>query len=262
MQTMNGMPEQGTPDHNGGGALNEGSPHFTTTHWSVVLDAQGPSSPRASAALEVLCRAYWYPLYAYARRQGADPPTAEDQTQAFFERLLEKNYLAQVRRERGRFRSFLLKAFDHFLCEEWKRNQAKKRGGGRVFVPIDIVSGEEWYRHEPLELRDPAKLFDRRWALTVLHEAKARLKAQLSQKHTLAECELLETLEEGGQDAPSYAQAGEKLGLAEGNVRKLVFRMRERHKSLIREVVEETVGSPMEVDEELRFLLRVVSEKE
>ena len=140
---------------------------FTTTHWSLILHAQDTSSPLAAAALEKLCRAYWYPLYVYVRRQGENEESAKDLTQGFFARLLEKRYLAQVQREKGKFRAFLLASLKHFLADERDKARAQKRGGGQTLISLDDSTGEERYRLEPVDAMDADKLFERRWALTL-----------------------------------------------------------------------------------------------
>src|SRR5580658_4125339 len=132
---------------------------FTTTHWSIVLSAQDLASPHAQEALERLCRAYWYPLYVFVRRQGYDDAAAKDLTQGFFARLLEKNYLADVHPEKGRFRSFLMVSIKHFISDDRDKARAQKRGGGQTFVSWDDTSGEDRYRHEPVDLMDAEKLF-------------------------------------------------------------------------------------------------------
>src|SRR5208337_1115522 len=149
---------------------------FTTTHWSLILNAQDTSSPVAAAALEKLCRAYWYPLYVYVRRQGEDEESAKDLTQGFFARLLEKHYLAQVQREKGKFSCFLLASLKHFLADERDKARAQKRGGGQRVVSLDDSTGEGRYRLEPVETMDAEKLFERRWALRLLVQARTRLK--------------------------------------------------------------------------------------
>src|SRR2546430_9901540 len=156
------------------------SPHasthwFATTHWSVVLAARQQTSPEAGEALESLCRAYWYPLYAFIRRRGYDSHDAQDLTQGFFTRLLEKNYLAQADREKGRFRSFLLAALKHFLSDEQDRARAQKRGGGQALISLDEQTAEGRYRLEPADVMSAEKLFERRWALTLLEQARTRL---------------------------------------------------------------------------------------
>src|ERR1039458_5529066 len=141
---------------------------FTTTHWSLVLNARDPSSPLAIEALEKLCRTYWYPLYVYARRQEENDESAKDLTQGFFARLPEKNYLAQVQRERGKFRSFLLASLKHFLADQRDKARAQKRGGGQPIISLDDTTCEDRYRLEPVEVMDAEKLYERRWALTLL----------------------------------------------------------------------------------------------
>src|ERR1035438_2035089 len=151
---------------------------FTTTHWSLILNAQDTTSPLAIAALEKLCRAYWYPLYVYVRRQGEDEESAKDLTEGFFARLLEKRYLGQVQREKGKFRSFLLAALKHFLSDERDKARAQKRGGGQTFVSLDDSTVEDRYRLEPVDAMDAEKLFERRWGLTLLEQARTRLKEE------------------------------------------------------------------------------------
>src|SRR6185503_3516822 len=151
---------------------------FTTTHWSVVAAARDSSSPGAREALERLCCAYWYPLYAYVRRQGNSPADAEDLTQAFFAFILEKQALVTVDQEKGKFRSFLLAAFTHFFLDQLDRSQAAKRGGGRQIIHLDGLAPEDRYRLEPADPVSPEKLFERRWALTVLDQARVLLKAE------------------------------------------------------------------------------------
>jgi len=152
---------------------------FATTHWSLVLAAGADSSPVASEALERLCRSYWYPLYAYARRRGFGSHDAEDLVQGFFARLLEKEMLRKVQREGGRFRAFLLACFNHFLSDQRDMSRRIKRGGNREIVPLDAAEAEGRYSHEPADPANPAKIFERRWALTVLDKVLARLKAEL-----------------------------------------------------------------------------------
>src|SRR6188472_2992075 len=154
------------------------SPVFATTHWSVVLAAGGAASPQADLALAELCRTYWYPLYAFVRRKGYAPHDAQDLTQAFFARLLEKNYVAQANRERGRFRTFLLAALTHFLADEWDKARRLKRGGGQKIISFDAVSAEERYRLEPIDQLDPAKLYERRWVTTLSEKVLARMEEE------------------------------------------------------------------------------------
>ncbi len=231
---------------------------FTTTHWSLILHAQDTASPLASTALEKLCRAYWYPLYVYVRRHGEDEESAKDLTQGFFARLLEKRYLAQVQREKGKFRSFLLASLKHFLADEWDKARAQKRGGGRRFVSLDDSTGEERYRLEPVDAMDAEKLFERRWALTLLEQARARLKEEYLENGKSRLYDRLAVLEAGDKNAPPYAQVAAELGLTESGVKSAVFRLRQRHRELVREEVANTVASPDEVDGEIRYLISVV----
>src|SRR5919198_2364318 len=167
------------PDANRDLALSH-DPQFATTHWSVVLAAGEKASPQAAEALEKLCRAYWYPLYAYVRRQGHDAHEAQDLTQAFFARLLEKEYVTRASRERGRFRSYLLTALNHFLVDDWKRANRQIRGGGRQILSLDEQTAEERYKHEPVDQMSAEKLYERRWAMTLLDQVLAQLEKEFS----------------------------------------------------------------------------------
>jgi len=232
---------------------------FTTTHWSQVLNARDPASPQAAESLEKLCRTYWYPLYAYARRQGEGKESAEDLAQGFFARFLGKNYLAQVQREKGKFRSFLLASFKHFLADEWDKARAQKRGGGQTLVWLDDSTAENRYRLEPEEAMTPEKLFERRWALTVLEQAKARLKEEYFEKGKAKVYARLSAGASGDRGGPAYADVAAELGLSESAVKSAVFVMRQRYRELVREEVANTVDSPAEIDEEIRYLIGVVS---
>ncbi len=232
---------------------------WVTTHWSVVLSAQDPSSPGASEALEILCRTYWYPLYAYARRAGHDEASAQDLTQGFFAKLLEKNYIGQANRDRGRFRSFLLTAFKNFAADEHDKASAKKRGGGVIFESLNVEDGEGRYVHEPVDTMDPEKLYERRWALTLLDSAWTRLEKEFVDAGKAELFKRLLSFEGAGAEVPSYAEVAPQLGISESGLRTAVFRMRRRYRELIRDEVAHTVNSPAEVDEELRYLLRIIS---
>jgi RNA polymerase sigma-70 factor (ECF subfamily) len=232
---------------------------FTTTHWSIVLSAQDPASPQADEALEKLCRSYWYPLYVFVRRQGHDEAAAKDLTQGFFAKLLEKNYLASVRPEKGKFRTFLLSAIKHFISDEWDKARAQKRGGDKVLVSLDDTTGEDRYRNEPVDLMDAEKLFERRWVLTLLAQARERLQEEYRAAGQAKLYERLQLFASGDKDMPSYAEVAPALQLSEGGLRSAVHRMRQRHRELVREEVAQTVSNPAEVDEEIRYLLRVIS---
>jgi RNA polymerase sigma factor (sigma-70 family) len=232
---------------------------WVTTHWSVVLSAQDPSSPGAAQALDTLCRTYWYPLYAYARRAGQDEHSARDLTQGFFARVLEKNYFGQADRKRGRFRTFLLTAFKNFAADEYDKANAKKRGGGVILEPLEVEAGEHRYVHEPVDRMDPEKLYERRWALTLLESAWARLEKEFADAGKAELFKRLQAFEGVGAEVPAYAEVAAELGLTEGGLRAAVSRMRRRYRELIRDEVAQTVNNPAEVDEELRYLLRIIS---
>jgi len=231
---------------------------FTTTHWSIVLTARDPDCPQAANALEKLCRSYWYPLYAFVRRQGHDESSAKDLTQGFFARLLEKNYLAQVDQDRGKFRSFLLASLKHYMADERDKERAQKRGGGLIHLSLDETVGEDRYRAEPVDVMDAEKLYERRWALTLLDQAKERLKAEFQKEGKLELYQQLQVFETGSHDSPAYADVAADLGLSESGLRTAVFRMRKRHRELVREEVAQTVSSPQEIDEEIRHLILIV----
>jgi RNA polymerase sigma-70 factor (ECF subfamily) len=227
---------------------------FTTTHWSIVLNAQDPASPQAGEALERLCRSYWYPLYAYARRLGNDEHTAKDLTQAFFARLLEKNYLKQADRQRGKFRSFLLGALKHFLADEWDKTRARKRGGGRIILSLDDQTAEDRYHLEPADEMTPDKLYDRRWALLTLEEAVGRLRREYQDTGKGALFAQLQDFLSGALGDSGYAGAATRLGMAENTLKSYVRRLRLRNREILREVVANTVASASQIDEELRDL--------
>jgi DNA-directed RNA polymerase specialized sigma24 family protein len=258
------MSDVSEPPHTSVGTMSEssikpaGDPVFVSTHWSVVLRASQPDSPEALAALTELCRNYWFPLYAYARRQGCDLHTAQDLTQGFFSKLLEKNYLSVADRRRGRFRWFLLTAFKCFLANEWDRTQAQKRGGGQQIVSFDGMSAEERYRSEPEDSVSADQLYDRRWAADLLEGARVRLRAEYAEAAKAERFKYLETYLPGGHTTLSQAEVGAALGLTEGTVKQEVFKMRRRFGELLREAVAQTVAHPDEVDDEISYLIDVV----
>jgi RNA polymerase sigma-70 factor (ECF subfamily) len=227
---------------------------FASTRWSLVAAAGQPDSPEAAAALASLCRLYWYPLYAYARRRLPTAEDAQDLTQDFFAQLLEKQYLRQVDRQRGSFRSFLLTAFKHFLTKQQERAHAQKRGGGRTHLPLDFQVGERRYQLEPTHAADAETLYERRWALTLLEQALAQLRDELTRagKGRLFEA-LKGTLT--GEDAPRpYAELAHEMGLSAEAIKVTVHRLRRRYGELLRTEIAETVSSPEEVEDELRTL--------
>jgi RNA polymerase sigma-70 factor (ECF subfamily) len=232
---------------------------FTTTHWSVVLTAGKDHATESEEALEKLCATYWYPLYAFVRRQGNSPEDAQDLTQGFFARLLEKNYLSQVRPTKGKFRCFLLASLKNFLADEWDKGRARKRGGGQICVSFDDSSGEERYRLEPVDAMNAERLFERRWALTVLAQARERLQEEYFQSGKSELYERWRVLDSGESDAPPYAAVASELGLTESAVKSAIFRMRQRYRELVRDEVANTVATASEIDEEIRHLIRVIS---
>jgi len=219
----------------------------------------GTDSPQAHQALETLCGNYWYPLYAYVRRQGHSAHDAQDLTQAFFARLLEKNYLADVQREKGRFRSFLLASLKHFLANEWDREQALKRGGGKRLIALDEDSAESRYKLEPKDDLSADKIYERRWALTLLDQVLAKLRGEFEKDGKLDQFETLKQYLSGGRTSVSYAQAADKLGMNEGAIKVAVHRLRKRYRELLRAEIAQTVATASEVEAEIRYLFAVLS---
>ncbi len=240
------------PDAGGGG-------QFPATHWSIVLAASGQPDAQAGRALEALCRAYWPPIYNFVRRTGHGPEDAQDLTQAFFARVIEKNYLHQADRDRGRFRSFLLGALKHFLADEWDRSRALKRGGGCAWISLDDPDAEARYRLESADDLTPDRAYDRRWATGLMERAMARVEEEYSTWGRRQVFQGLRPLLAGGRDA-GFAAVASKLGLTEGAAKMTVQRMRRRFRELLREEVRQTVASDAEISDELRFLLELVGE--
>ncbi len=224
-----------------------------------MLRAGTTDSASAAPALEQLCRTYWYPLYAFVRRKGHSPHDAQDLTQAFFARLLEKNYVAQADRERGRFRTFLLAALTHFLADEWDKARRLKRGGGREVISFDAASAEERYRLEPIDQLDAAKLYERRWVTTVFDQVLARLEKEFRDSGKGGLFDQLKGSLLAEEPALSYAAVGAQLSLTESAVKQAVHRMRRRYGELFREEIAQTVAGPGEVEEELKHLFAVLS---
>ena len=232
---------------------------FVTTHWTVVLAAGRVGSPQASVALEELCRTYWYPLYAYARRHGRSREDAEDLTQGFFARLLEKNYLEGVNSDGGRFRSFLLVTFKHFLANEWDRANSRKRGGGVPILSLDWGEAEDRYQITPANQLSPDKLFDRAWATVVLERVITRLR---DEHHGGGKGDLYEQLKPflmmGKAEVP-YARAAAELNMSEGAVRVSVHRLRRRYRELLREEITQTLANPEQAEEEMQALFSALA---
>jgi RNA polymerase sigma-70 factor (ECF subfamily) len=241
--------------------LESGSPQFTTTHWSVVLAASDEKSPAAQVALEQLCRTYWYPLYAHARRRGHDHHSAEDSTQEFFARLLDHEWLKAVGPEKGRFRTFLLKALDHFMANEWRRTRALRRGGGQQIVSLEETrAGEERFAREPAGESAPERAFDRLWATTVLERALTQLQEEFSGRAKVAHFEDWKQFLSREATTQDCEASGQRLGMSAGAVTVAVHRFRERYGDLLRETVSQTVAQAADVDEELHYLFALLNE--
>ncbi len=232
---------------------------FVTTHWSVVLASADQDSPQAATALEQLCRTYWYPLYCYIRRHGYSHEDAQDLTQGFLLRWLEHKSFARADASRGRLRSFLLAGLNHFLSDQWDRASAQKRGGGRPTLSLtDTQTADERYRREPVDEHSPEKLFDRRWALTLLDQVLARSEQEFREAGKLELFQRLRAFLIAGTGEEFYAQVGVELGMSREAVKKAVQRMRHRYYELFREEVAHTVANPAEIEEELRYLCAVI----
>jgi len=233
---------------------------FLTTQWSVVLAAGHASAEESAQALATLCELYWYPLYAFVRRRGYDPDVAQDLTQAFFTRVIEKAYLRDATPTRGRFRSFLLGSLKHFLANEWDRTQALKRGGGVVVLPLEVElgEGETRYRLEPADDETPERLFERQWGLALLERVLARLREEFEQAGKGAQLEVLKPVLNGEPIDETYAQLGERLGMSEGAVKVAVHRLRRRMRALLLEEIARTVDDPRDVEDEVHHLFEVL----
>jgi len=231
---------------------------FATTHWSVVLLAGGAESQDADTALDHLCRSYWYPLYAYVRRKGHDSHDAQDLVQEFFARFLERKYLQHADRNRGRFRTFLLTSLKNFLINERNKANREKRGGALRILSLDEEMAEARLASEPATEQPPDALYDRGWAAILLDRAMAALGAEFEQSGKQHLFERLKVFVWGEKNALSYEAMAEQLGMSKGAVKVAVHRMRHRYGELLRAEVAHTVTTPVEVDEELRYLVSVI----
>jgi len=267
MTTNEGIPNPRSPA--GGGSessaplTDTGLPRglvFATTRWTLVLRAGDSESPQHADALNELCGMYWYPLYAFARRQGASPPDAQDLTQGFFASLLERNYLDQADPRRGRFRSFLLGAFKHFLSHRRDYERAAKRGGGRVHISLDEAAAESRYRLEPRTDLSPDKLYERAWAKTVLSRVKDGLRAQFERAGKRDRFEELQSCLPGDYEQRPYSEIAARLGMSEGALRVELHRLRAAYRALLRSEIAQTVTTVAEIDEELRHLIEAMQE--
>ena len=252
---MNRMPSSEPPPASSEKPL----PLFVTTRWSLVIRAAAAGdSVSAHDALEQLCRTYWYPLYAYARRRGCSPHDAEDAAQEFFARLLAGDWLARADRERGRFRSFLLASFQYFLAGERERAAAQKRGGGDAAISIDDAA-ESLYRLEPADRTTPETLFERGWALALLRDVLARLEAEFDDAGRREWFDALRPALTEDRTEIRHAAIAERLGTSEAAARVAVHRLRRRYRELIREAVRSTVADPNDVEDEMHHLFRVLT---
>jgi RNA polymerase sigma-70 factor (ECF subfamily) len=225
---------------------------FQTTHWSLILAAGEKATPTAREALSTLCVRYWYPLYAFVRRSGHDRASAADLTQSFFTRLLEKDVLLAADRSRGRFRTFLIAALKNFIANEWDKERTAKRGGGVAPLPLDFGDAEAQFSREPSHELTPDRIFDRRWAITLLDGVLADLQRECA---TESKQEVFNVLKESlTGDAAPYAQLGQKLNMSESAVKVAVHRLRNRYRQMLRNRIAETVATPEDIEDEIREL--------
>ena len=240
-----------------GGSVHHGPVAFTTTHWSVVLEAQG-ESPAAQEALEKLCRTYWRPIYAFLRRQGVSPEEAEDITQGFFAQLLERRKFSAVRKEKGRLRSYLLGALKYFLADEQRRAMAIKRGKGQRLIPLEDLRADGRIEMEPADPVTADLIYERRWASTVLERVLNLLKDEYQIAGNVVLFDSLKQLLPGEPDAPPQKDVAAQLGMTENAVRQAFYRFRQRYQSLLREEIAHTVATPGDIEDELRHLIAVI----
>jgi RNA polymerase sigma factor (sigma-70 family) len=235
--------------------LSPGRDRFATTHWSLVVTAATEvRSPAADRALTALCETYWFPLYAFLRKRGQSAEDAQDLTQAFFARLLEKRALRQADPARGRFRSFLLSSLQHFVANERDREITKKRGGGIPVVSLELEGAEGRFQIDPATDDTPEKVFDRQWAMTLLGQVMSRLEAEMSDGGKRQQYEGLKAYLTGDTPKRPYAEVARELGLSDGAIKVAVHRLRRRFRDLVRDEIGQTVSSADEIDDELRYL--------
>ena len=230
------------------------SPEFRQTRWSLVRRAAGLDSPESREALESLCRAYWFPIYAFIRRQGKPPHDAQDLTQEFFVRLLSANSIARADPQLGKFRTFLLGALKHFLADVRRKAAATKRGGGLEIISFEQAAAEERYQFEPADDRTPDKIFDQRWTVVLLEAAAARLREEFRADGKARQFEVLKTFLTSEGDEAAYAKAGAELNRSPKTVAVAAHRLRRRFRHLVRSAIADTVTTPDEVEEEYRSL--------
>ncbi len=235
-----------------------GHRRFATTHWSVVVAAGQGSPQEVRQALEQLCGDYWYPLYAYLRRRGFQPAEAQDLTQGFLAQLLEKETLQAADQTRGRFRSFLLASLNHYLAHQWRLERAQKRGGTCRTITLDLEDGERRYHLEPTDPWTPEKIFERRWAMTLLGKAVESLRSEYEQGGKLHLFEALKVYLGGQDSSVPYREIAQQLDTTEGAVKVAVHRLRQRCRACLRREIAQTVASAEDIDEELRHLFQAV----
>jgi RNA polymerase sigma factor (sigma-70 family) len=233
---------------------------FPPTRWSLVLAARQKPSPASAEALEAVCRAYWYPLYAYVRRCGNSPHDAQDLTQEFFFRLLEKRWLDSADRDKGRLRTFLITALKHFMANEWRRQTAQKRGGGQDCIPMDTEFAESRYAADPVASSAADEVFDRQWALTLLERAMARLEGEFAAANRADNFAVLKEFLAMSHAAIDYRSAAARLNISEGNARVAVHRLRKRFRELYREEISQTLPDGADLDAELRHLANALAQ--
>jgi DNA-directed RNA polymerase specialized sigma24 family protein len=228
---------------------------FRTTAWSVVLAAARNPTSESRDELASLCQTYWNPVYAFVRRSGHTSDQSEDLTQAFFALLLEKHYLRDVDRQRGRFRSFLLTAVKHFLANERDRAHAAKRGGRHPHVSIDVLQAETWYAPAAVDDTTPERLFERRWAVSLIDHVMARLRTEYSAAGKAEQFDQLQGFLTRDAEDASYETVAAAMGVSAGALRMSVHRLRRKYRQVLRAEIAETVATPEEIDQEIRFLM-------
>lgn len=231
---------------------------FVTTRWSMVLEAAHCDAQRARTALEDLCGAYWFPLYAYVRRRGYGPHDAEDLTQGFFARILKLNSLAKIDRERGKFRAFLLASMNHFIADEWDKASAQKRAAQQT-ISLDAELAENRYRNEPMDRLSPERVFERRWAMTLLENVVQRLRAEYEAAGQGALFMEARFAISGDKNAVPYAELASRIGMKEEALRVAVYRLRKRYRQALHEAISQTVEKESDIEDELNDLRRILS---
>jgi len=239
-----------------------GPRQFATTHWSLIGAARSDeaSQTRAREALEELCRAYWYPLYAFVRSRGYSAVDAQDLTQAFFARIIETGGFADADRKRGRFRSYLLGAMKHFLANEWHRAQTQKHGGRVQFIEFDALDPEARYAGASKQSDNPEHLFDREWALQTIAGALQALRNEMAKAGKSKQFDALKSSLTGEDELPRD-QIAARLGMSEGAVKVAVHRLRQRYRMLLRAAIAETVSNEADLDDEMRYLVEVLRKR-